>query len=172
MVLAVHSLLAAMVRKLRTDVKSEAVTMFSSHEENVKWKELDPAELAKIQSMCKDVAWKNHKCKPDVAKAATLLTACQEIITWKGRGDMRPEAATFLTSCKETVCRETISPLSTSEVHVLAVDDSTLDRKVIEKLLRTSSYKGKSSPYFFCDAVGYICHIYLATVCCSSTCFT
>eukprot|EP00250_Pteridium_aquilinum_P009644 c18822_g1_i1 orf=543-980(+) len=28
-----------------------------------------------------------------------------------------------------------------AEVHVLAVDDSVLDRKVIERLLRTSSYK-------------------------------
>eukprot|EP01018_Ginkgo_biloba_P011278 Gb_07568 [translate_table: standard] len=30
---------------------------------------------------------------------------------------------------------------STSQLHVLAVDDSIIDRKVIEKLLKTSSYK-------------------------------
>jgi len=33
---------------------------------------------------------------------------------------------------------------SPSEAHVLAVDDSVIDRKVIEKLLRTSSCKGRS----------------------------
>eukprot|EP00249_Psilotum_nudum_P016031 c25620_g1_i2 orf=604-1209(-) len=31
--------------------------------------------------------------------------------------------------------------MTTSEIHVLAVDDSVIDRKVIEKLLKTSAYK-------------------------------
>jgi PleD family two-component response regulator len=29
------------------------------------------------------------------------------------------------------------------EVHVLAIDDSVIDRRIIESLLKTSSYKGK-----------------------------
>jgi two-component response regulator ARR-A family len=29
------------------------------------------------------------------------------------------------------------------QFHVLAVDDSSLDRKLIERLLKTSSYQGK-----------------------------
>ena len=33
-------------------------------------------------------------------------------------------------------------PLAEMEVHVLAVDDSVIDRRVIEGLLKTSSYKG------------------------------
>ena len=36
----------------------------------------------------------------------------------------------------------TTSANPSDQIHVLAVDDSILDRKVIEKLLRTSSYKG------------------------------
>ena len=41
-----------------------------------------------------------------------------------------------------------LSPNSNSEseaeeVHVLAVDDSLVDRKVIERLLKISSFKGK-----------------------------
>ena len=39
------------------------------------------------------------------------------------------------------------SSSSTSELHVLAVDDSIVDRKVIERLLRISACKGIS---FFC----------------------
>lgn len=33
--------------------------------------------------------------------------------------------------------------LDSNEVHVLAVDDSLVDRKVIERLLRITSCKGK-----------------------------
>lgn len=36
------------------------------------------------------------------------------------------------------------SPSDNEEVHVLAVDDSLVDRKVIERLLRISSCKGLS----------------------------
>ena len=38
----------------------------------------------------------------------------------------------------------------TSELHVLAVDDSIVDRKVIERLLRISACKGTNSFSFFC----------------------
>ena len=41
------------------------------------------------------------------------------------------------------------------EVHVLAVDDSVIDRRVIESLLKTSSYKGMFSLYI-CVWV-YVC---------------
>lgn len=36
-----------------------------------------------------------------------------------------------------------------SQFHVLAVDDSLLDRKLIERLLKTSSYQGTYFIYFF-----------------------
>lgn len=36
------------------------------------------------------------------------------------------------------------SSSSSSELHVLAVDDSIVDRKVIERLLRISACKGTS----------------------------
>lgn len=41
-------------------------------------------------------------------------------------------------------------PCSSNELHVLAVDDSYVDRKVIEKLLKVSSFKG--------DILDFFCH--------------
>lgn len=46
--------------------------------------------------------------------------------------------------------------VTSPELHVLAVDDSIVDRKVIERLLRISSCKGKNqnqslSSVFTCD---------------------
>lgn len=35
-----------------------------------------------------------------------------------------------------------VSPSDSEEAHVLAVDDSLVDRKVIERLLKISSFKG------------------------------
>jgi CheY-like chemotaxis protein len=34
-----------------------------------------------------------------------------------------------------------------SQFHVLAVDDSPVDRKLIERLLKTSSYQGKDENF-------------------------
>lgn len=48
--------------------------------------------------------------------------------------------STVIESAAQTHSCNSPSP-SVTEVHVLAVDDSILDRKVIERLLRTSSYK-------------------------------
>lgn len=40
--------------------------------------------------------------------------------------------------------REKMSTLATeTQFHVLAVDDSIIDRKLIERLLKTSSYQGE-----------------------------
>lgn len=44
------------------------------------------------------------------------------------------------------------SSLESDEVHVLAVDDSLVDRKVIEKLLKITSCKGNSH-CLFCDSL-------------------
>jgi len=35
-----------------------------------------------------------------------------------------------------------LSPKKSEQVHVLAVDDSLVDRKVIERLLKVLAYKG------------------------------
>ena len=37
---------------------------------------------------------------------------------------------------------------SRSQFHVLAVDDSLIDRKLIERLLKTSSYQGTDFTFF------------------------
>lgn len=41
------------------------------------------------------------------------------------------------------------------EVHVLAVDDSLVDRKVIEKLLKITSCKGKKSLFSLLSCLGF-----------------
>lgn len=61
--------------------------------------------------------------------------------------------------------REIASSSSSPELHVLAVDDSFVDRKVIERLLKISACKGKRQNrcclrflLFFClvsDFVGF-----------------
>lgn len=42
-----------------------------------------------------------------------------------------------------------LSPPDDEQVHVLAVDDSLVDRKVIERLLKISSCKGSSLDFAF-----------------------
>lgn len=44
-----------------------------------------------------------------------------------------------------------------AQFHVLAVDDSLIDRKLIERLLKTSSYQGNFSSIslFFCELRRY-----------------
>lgn len=48
----------------------------------------------------------------------------------------------FRRSLTETVDQVRDDSSSSSELHVLAVDDSLVDRKVIERLLKISSCKG------------------------------
>lgn len=44
--------------------------------------------------------------------------------------------------------------ITESQFHVLAVDDSLLDRKLIERLLKTSSYQGNICFYSFFPLFG------------------
>ena len=51
-----------------------------------------------------------------------------------------------------------------SQFHVLAVDDSLIDRKLIEKLLKTSYFQGmliKTLNYLFVDFMGFWLSIFL-----------
>lgn len=43
---------------------------------------------------------------------------------------------------RRMIDRFDVSPCDSEEAHVLAVDDSLVDRKVIERLLKISSFKG------------------------------
>jgi hypothetical protein len=112
-------------------------SMHSTYNDLKPWKLLVPAERAKLPSKC-------------VYKSRKLL---QRVCS----GDRKAEAnGQHLSSC-ETSCSEesrsegpesdeasatSIPGISNSEYHVLAVDDSMIDQKVIERLLKTSSYKG------------------------------
>jgi hypothetical protein len=108
----------------------------------VPWKaqmEMKP-ELATLKGLHKNVVLlKGGDCKP---KATSLYVAGQDVNCWKRRGKRRPEGSSLPTSYKEPTCQETYAAISTPEAHVLAVDDSNIDRKIIEGLLKTSLYKG------------------------------
>lgn len=47
---------------------------------------------------------------------------------------------------------DSLRPSEPGEAHVLAVDDSLVDRKVIERLLRISSFKGNRVPLTSCSS--------------------
>lgn len=85
------------------------------------WKILVPAERAKLPSKCKDTSRKMIDC----VKAVEL------------------EKSTSTEPLREKCSLPEISVPSISdfEYHVLTVDDSKLDQKVVERLLKTSSYK-------------------------------
>lgn len=119
------------------------------------WKLLNPSGPTKFSNMCKDVSWKKRECKPEVAEAAPSISGCQDTVKWKARVEKRPEAASLHSTLLEKVCPEPVLtellrseaaadmvPTDGSEYHVLAVDDSIIDQKVIERLLKTSCYKG------------------------------
>lgn len=57
-----------------------------------------------------------------------------------------------------SISRAAMAIATDTQFHVLAVDDSLSDRKLIERLLKTSSYQGKfswhPSFFFFCDFSG------------------
>ncbi|KAI5070125.1 hypothetical protein GOP47_0014468 [Adiantum capillus-veneris] len=61
-----------------------------------------------------------------------------EILSWS---DQRKSAGLSNSEAVTLKSVEEVNTPSLTEVHVLAVDDSVLDRKMIERLLRTSSYK-------------------------------
>ncbi len=108
----------------------------------VLWKaqmEMKP-KLATLKGLHEDVVLlKGVDCKP---KATSLYVAGQDVNCWKRRGKRRLEGSSLPTSYKEPTCQETYAATSTPEAHVLAVDDSNIDRKIIEGLLKTSLYKG------------------------------
>lgn len=119
------------------------------------WKLLNPSGPTKFSNMCKDVSWKKRECKPEVAEAAPSISGCQDTVKWKARVEKRPEATSLHSTLLENVRPEPVLtellrseaaadmvPTDGSEYHVLAVDDSIIDQKVIERLLKTSCYKG------------------------------
>jgi hypothetical protein len=65
-------------------------------------------------------------------------------------GETTAETMSLLSASVENYCPEISENIkqapgvSSFQYHVLAVDDSRIDQRVIEKLLKTSSYKGQS----------------------------
>lgn len=86
------------------------------------WKILVPAERAKLPSKCKDTSRKMIDCVKAV--------------------ELEKSTSTEPLREKSSLHEISVPSISDFEYHVLTVDDSKLDQKVVERLLKTSSYKG------------------------------
>lgn len=143
--------------------------MVSTYVHDLKpWKLLKPAERARFQSICKEKSRKLRDCcrpectgslPPDACQSTVMHCVATEVqIKAEANGliqlspvdDSGSEVSREGSPRPEGCIRESIPSISNSEFHVLAVDDSLVDRKVIERLLKISSYKGITccSAYF------------------------
>jgi len=129
-------------------------SIVSSYHDVKPWKILKPAERTKFQSICKEKSRKLRDCcKLEGVPSSASKSSSQSF----GSEDRKAEANGFhLSPVNDTSSGNTRegSPLpegsppvsfptiSNSEYHVLAVDDSNFDRKVVERFLKASSYKG------------------------------
>ena len=115
------------------------------------WKILKPAER-RFPIICKEKSRKLRDCCKSEGTGCVAANACQSIMHCVGAEVQKDEANDLYDSGSELASEgcpqpegsssESIRSKSNSEYHVLAVDDSLVDRKVIERLLKISSYKG------------------------------
>jgi hypothetical protein len=131
--------------------------MVSTYHDLKSWKILKPAERARFQSICKEKSRKLRDCcKPD-GSGSVPASACESTTQCVGTEVQKAEAnGLHLSSVDDSDSEvssegsprpegssvEPIPSISNAEYHVLAVDDNMVDRKVIERLLKISSYKG------------------------------
>lgn len=116
------------------------------------WKILVPAERAKLPSKCKDTSRKmRDSCKldtPAVVQVNNCHDAAQRVAPVDHKSEAIVENSVTVDEPRaecpvpDGISAISIPSISNSEYHVLAVDDSLIDQKVIERLLKTSSYKG------------------------------
>ena len=90
--------------------------------------------------------------------------SCEEKLQRKVVGETTVETMSLLSASFEHCCPDSVltglnpvSDFSTIQYHVLAVDDSHFDRRVIERLLKTSSYKGQLSKYQITMHIRNVC---------------
>lgn len=129
-------------------------SIVSSYHDVKPWKILKPAERTKFQSICKE---KSRKLRDCCKLEGLPAIACKSSKQCFGTEDRKAEANGIHLSPasgtnsgntrEESPWPEGYSPesspsISNSEYHVLAVDDSMIDRKVVEACLKASSYKG------------------------------
>ena len=111
------------------------------------------AGLVKLQDMGLNTSKKNRKVN-SVAVTATppprSHNSFEDSVHRKVVGETTAETMSLLSASVENYCPDNsdlvgskqVPSVSSFQYHVLAVDDSRIDQRVIEKLLKTSSYKG------------------------------
>jgi len=141
-----------MEAKMQSVSKFEGKVEFSMHSP-YPWKILVPAERAKLPSKCKDTSRKMIDCCKLESAAVVQVNTCHDTTHRVGTGDFKAEVEISVLEESRAECPQpdriseiSLPSISNSEYHVLTVDDSKIDQKVIERLLKTSSYKGMGRP--------------------------
>ncbi|KAG0555267.1 hypothetical protein KC19_12G157200 [Ceratodon purpureus] len=126
----------AMVQSVSNFEGKVEAGMHSAYNDLKPWKLLVPAERAKLPAKC---VYKSRRllqriCSGDrkVEANGDQLSSCENSCSEESRSEGPESDETSATS---------VPSISNSDYHVLAVDDSMVDQKVIERLLKTSSYK-------------------------------
>lgn len=114
---------------------------------------LKPAERSKFQRICKEKSRKSRDCckvegvPPSGCKSPSKCFGTEKRKTEADALHLSPVNATNSGNTIEGsplpsgTPPESIPSISNSEYHVLAVDDSNFDRRVVERFLKASSYK-------------------------------
>jgi two-component response regulator (ARR-A family) len=136
-----------MEAKMQSVSKFEGKVEFTMHSP-YPWKILVPAERAKLPSKCKDTSRKMIDCCKLESAAVVQVNTCHDTTHRVGTGDFKAEVELSVIEESRAECPQpdriseiSLPSISNSEYHVLTVDDSKIDQKVIERLLKTSSYK-------------------------------
>ncbi|XP_024362003.1 uncharacterized protein [Physcomitrium patens] len=134
--------------------KMESGMLSSYHD--LPWKVLLPKERAKVQSKWKAKSRKVRDQGKQMSAGVGSAKTCESSTHTVGTGNQKVEPNSHdlppvensdsdqsraEDPRSEETSAESVLSMSNPEYHVLAVDDSIIDRKVIERLLKTSSYK-------------------------------
>ncbi|XP_024360075.1 two-component response regulator ARR4 [Physcomitrium patens] len=140
-----------MVRKsLEPEVSNESIVLDSIQDSK-------PPKVAetKLQDMGFDKPKKARQSYSETSKATAPPTCTEDPVQRKVVGETTAESISLISASIESYCAESVQKelrsdlvgikpvpvVSSFQYHVLAVDDSRIDQRVIEKLLKTSSYK-------------------------------
>lgn len=112
----------------------------------------EPAGQSKLQDMGLDTSKKAGQSNAETLMATSAPPPHSHEDTGQRKvvGETTAETISLLSASVENFSPDSVlvgikpvPAVSTFQYHVLAVDDSRTDQRVIEKLLRTSSYKGQ-----------------------------
>lgn len=131
-------------------------SVVSSYHDSKSWEFLKPAERTKFKSISRDKSRKLRDCGKPQGGGVGPSNTSQSTVRCVGTTDVRAEGyGVYALPVEnsnseesragdpqfEVTSAESALSKSNTEYHILAVDDSRIDQKVIERLLKSASYK-------------------------------